>query len=193
MFNSAMADARQKEGPVGSSLYGGQLKDMLTKPGSFQGTPGYQWAQSQGMNAVGRAGAAKGQLGSGNVLTELNKFGTGLAQQDYGNQMTRLTNLLGQSQQNDLGKSELALKGELGRGQQSLDRELGLGALGQKRYDTDMGFTQGMFNTMSQYDLGSQRNQQQMLADLLGYDVNQMNAQTNRDRNDQSFLSSLLV
>jgi hypothetical protein len=74
-----------------------------------------------------------------------------------------------------------------------LERELGMGGLQQRKYETDLGFTGNMFNTMSQYDLGKQRNQQQMLSDLLGYDVNQMNAQTNRDRTDQSFLSSLLV
>jgi hypothetical protein len=46
-------------------------------------TPGYQFALDQGNNSVNAAAAANGTLNSGNQLTALAKYDTGLADQTY--------------------------------------------------------------------------------------------------------------
>lgn len=52
---------------------------------TFQQSPGYAWAKSQGIDAIQNSAAAKGGVASGNTLQALDTFGTGLAQQDYYN------------------------------------------------------------------------------------------------------------
>lgn len=75
--------------------YQGQLQTLMTNPGEFGSSPAYQFAFDQGMNAVNRTAAAKGQLNSGNRLQELTKFGQGLASQLYPQQAGILSNLAG--------------------------------------------------------------------------------------------------
>lgn len=87
-------------------LYENQLNDYLTKPDSFQGSPGFQWAFDQGMRGVQRANSST--RNSGNILAELQRFGTGLASQDYGQMLDRLTKLSGQEQSYDLGQGQNA-------------------------------------------------------------------------------------
>jgi len=71
-----------------------KLTELLTNPSSVTGTPGYQFALQQGTQAIDRSAAAKGMLNSGNVLQELQKYGSGLASQEYGNQANLLSNAL---------------------------------------------------------------------------------------------------
>ena len=71
-----------------------KLNTLLQNPSSVKSTPGYQFAYNQGLEAVNRTAAAKGQLGSGNRLYDLTKFGQGLASQTYNNTVSQLTNLL---------------------------------------------------------------------------------------------------
>ena len=75
-----------------------KLNTLLQNPSSIESTPGYQWAYNQGLQAVNRTAAAKGQLGSGNRLYDLTKFGQGLASQTYDNTVSQLSNLLNRSQ-----------------------------------------------------------------------------------------------
>ena len=75
-----------------------KLNTLLQNPGSVTSTPGYQFAYNQGLEAVNRTAAAKGQLGSGNRLYDLTKFGQGLASQTYNNTVSQLTNLLNRNQ-----------------------------------------------------------------------------------------------
>lgn len=89
-----------------NNLYDNQLRDYLTNPGSYQGSPGFQWAFDQGMQGVQRANS--GNRNSGNILAELQRYGTGLASQDYGQMIDRLTRLSGQEQQYDLGLAQNA-------------------------------------------------------------------------------------
>ena len=89
-----------------NDLYGNQLNDLLTNPGSYQGSPGYKFALDQGLQATQRGNSS--MRGSGNALAELMKYGTGLAQQDYGNQVDRLGKLQGQEQQFSLGQQQNA-------------------------------------------------------------------------------------
>ncbi len=71
-----------------------KLNTLLQNPESITSTPGYQFAYNQGLEAVNRTAAAKGQLGSGNRLYELTKFGQGLASQSYNNTVSQLTDVL---------------------------------------------------------------------------------------------------
>ena len=62
-----------------ASTAGNKLNALLQNPESVSSTPGYQFAYNHGLEAVNRTAAAKGQLGSGNRLYDLTKFGQGLA------------------------------------------------------------------------------------------------------------------
>ena len=79
-----------------------KLNELLQNPESVTSTPGYQFAYNQGLEAVNRTAAAKGQLGSGNRLYDLTKFGQGLASQTYNNTVSQLTNLLNRNQSREV-------------------------------------------------------------------------------------------
>lgn len=73
---------------------GNQLLKLLSDPSSIESQPGYQFAYNQGLDAVNRTAAAKGQLGSGNRLYDLTKYGQGLASTQYQNTLSGLGNFL---------------------------------------------------------------------------------------------------
>lgn len=91
------SQAQQKAQQVYTTA-GNKLNTLLQNPSSITSTPGYQFAYNQGLEAVNRTAAAKGQLGSGNRLYDLTKFGQGLASQTYNNTVSQLTNLLNRNQ-----------------------------------------------------------------------------------------------
>jgi len=76
-------------------------------------SPEQAFLREQGERAVTRNAAALGGLGGGNVMKELNRFGTGLAAQDYQNSFDRLGTVSGMGGQ---AASQLAT-GQLGTGQ----------------------------------------------------------------------------
>lgn len=74
------------------------LQDLVygNDPSKFlESTPGYQWNLNQGLQAVQGSAAANGMLNSGNVLTALQKQGSGIASQEYWNQFNALAQLSG--------------------------------------------------------------------------------------------------
>lgn len=75
-----------------------RLQSLLTNPASIQKDPSYQFRLDEGNQAINRSAAAKGILGSGNVLAQLAKYGQGMASEEYGNQFSRLSDLLRQKQ-----------------------------------------------------------------------------------------------
>jgi len=50
---------------------------------AFRAGPGYQFQLEQGLDAIGRRANAAGMLASGNMLQESQRFGQGLADQEY--------------------------------------------------------------------------------------------------------------
>lgn len=56
----------------------------------LEATPGYQFRFNQGMQAIDRSAAAKGNLMSGNTLAAAQEFGQGLASQEYNNRINQL-------------------------------------------------------------------------------------------------------
>lgn len=55
----------------------------------LQATPGYQFRQQQGEEALNRQAAARGQFFSGAAMSDLDKFNSGLASEEYGNAWNR--------------------------------------------------------------------------------------------------------
>ncbi len=75
-------------------LNGSSGNDAATS--AFQTSPGYQFTLDQGTQAALRGASAAGMLNSGNTLTALSQYGTGLANQEYGSWLDRLNGLSGQ-------------------------------------------------------------------------------------------------
>lgn len=83
--------------PIGGP-YMGMLEKLMTDKGSITMTPGSQFAMEQAQQALARSKAAEGYLGSGNILSELQKQAQGIASQDYTQQLADLRAAAGLSQ-----------------------------------------------------------------------------------------------
>lgn len=59
----------------------------------FQKSPGYEFAQEQGMRGIQNSFSASGGINSGAILKAAARFNNGLANQDYGNHLARLGGL----------------------------------------------------------------------------------------------------
>ena len=64
----------------------------------FEASPGYQWRLSEGLSAVDQSAAARGMLNSGATLKAAQRYGQGLASEEYGNQWNRLASIAGLGQ-----------------------------------------------------------------------------------------------
>lgn len=71
---------------------------------NFQSSPGFDFQLNQGVDALSRAGVARG-VATGNTLQDAQKFGTGLAQQDWGNYVSRLQPFMGATQNAAAGQA----------------------------------------------------------------------------------------
>lgn len=61
--------------------------------GQFRTDPGYQFQLDQGIGAIDKSAAARGNLNSGATLKALQQYGQGMADQSYGNYLQRLMGL----------------------------------------------------------------------------------------------------
>lgn len=66
---------------------------------SFNESPGQSYLREMGEKAALRGAASQGRSLGGGVLAELQRRGTGLAQQDFGNQLARLSSIAARGQQ----------------------------------------------------------------------------------------------
>lgn len=98
-----------------------RILQLLNDPGAFEGSPGFNFALDQGVQARDRSAAARGQLGSGNQLKELTAFGQGLANQERGNEINRFLAFLGQT--NPANQSAASI--DLGKGENLAGISLG--------------------------------------------------------------------
>lgn len=98
-------DLYQKANPWATQapVYQNKLAQLLETPGAMTSNPAYQHAFDQGMEAINRTAAARGQLGSGNRLMELTKFGQGQASQNFFNLANLYSKLAGADNQNAAG------------------------------------------------------------------------------------------
>lgn len=74
-------------------LYEMGLGEMPEGYGGFTATPGYDFRVQQGQDSVNALAGARGGLFSGRTLSDLTKFGQGIAADEYGSYMGRLAGL----------------------------------------------------------------------------------------------------
>jgi len=129
-----------------------RLAELINNPDSFSGTPGYRFALDQGLQAAQRSGSR--MRGSGNVLAELTRLGTGFAQQDYGNEVDRLARINANDQQFQLGSE--ANRNTATRN--ANDFTLGTRAADNTRRSNDQNYGLGMFRSSNDFTLGREAN-----------------------------------
>lgn len=61
-------------------------------------SPGYDWRLSEGMKSINRSAAGQGSLLSGATMKALQRYGEGLASQEYGDVFNRLAGMAGTGQ-----------------------------------------------------------------------------------------------
>lgn len=83
------AKAQYQPGEQGAD-YGSLLKKFSME--DFEADPGYQFRMDEGMRGVEGGAAARGGLLSGAALKAIQKYGQGLASQEYGNAYSRFEN-----------------------------------------------------------------------------------------------------
>lgn len=90
-------EAQQAANPFAKyrDAYAQRLNNLYENPNSLRDTPGYQFRFDEGMRALNRTSAAKGERLSGNVLLEASRYGQGLADQMRGEEIDRLGGLSG--------------------------------------------------------------------------------------------------
>ena len=98
-------DLYQKANPWANQApqYQNKLAQLLETPGAMASNPAYQYSFDQGMEAVNRSAAARGQLGSGNRLAELTRFGQGESSKNFFNLANLYSKLAGADNQNAAG------------------------------------------------------------------------------------------
>lgn len=152
-----------------------KLKGMATDGESFNTSdPSYKWRFEQGQQAVERSAAAKGLLGSGNVLQELQAYGQGAASQEFGAQFQRMLQGTHEaSSQYDLAFGQLAKLAniDLGYGQLDVSRQNAETARQQVGV-SEMGALASLSNAgtnwqESQFKMGQARDQEAGIRDAL--------------------------
>lgn len=211
MFQQGQQQDQQGGNPgAGGNPYQNQLAQLLQDPGSFSGTPGFQFARDQALQGISRSNSR--QRGSGNVLAALADRSQGMAMQDYGNQRDFLGRMTGQQQQYDLGAEANRLTGARDANNYSLGSQQNTNTAQKNAWDYSLGsqantntanannqqFGLGMYRAGNDYDLGSQQNANtaqnnwwnhqanseqnanSAASNQNNYNVNMYNAQTNR-------------
>jgi hypothetical protein len=124
----------------------------------FETSPGYLFRQQEGIKAVERSQAAKGMLGSGATLKALERWGQGLASEEFGAYTNRLSSLAG------LGQQTTVQTGQMGA--QATGQQMNaLQAAGQARASGYLGMGQavqqgiGGVQQAGGYYAGMQQNQ----------------------------------
>jgi hypothetical protein len=74
-------------GDAGAEGYGSMARAFGQQ--DFEADPGYAFRQAEGMKALERSAAARGNLLSGNTMKGIQRFGQDLASQEYGNAFNR--------------------------------------------------------------------------------------------------------
>ena len=86
--DAAKAQASAPQNPTSAS-FGSLMKPFGME--DFEADPGYQFRMDEGMRGVEGGAAARGGLLSGAALKAIQKYGQGLASQEYGNAYNRYT------------------------------------------------------------------------------------------------------
>ena len=95
-FADLGGDAAQREAALSGAL-GNEAQQQAFQ--SFNESPGQAFLREMGEKAALRGASSQGRSLGGGVLAELQRRGTGLAQQDFGNQLARLSSIATRGQQ----------------------------------------------------------------------------------------------
>jgi hypothetical protein len=95
-FTGAGVSAQQRQAALSGALGNEAQQQAFAE---FNESPGQAFLREQGLRQVTNAASATGGLVGGNVLSELQRQGQGLAQQDFQNQFNRLGSLSSQGLQ----------------------------------------------------------------------------------------------
>lgn len=142
-----------------------RLRQLMTDPSSFKGTPGYQFGLDAGLQAFDRRNSAV--RGTPGAALEAMKYATGYAQQDYGNEFNRLAQVMGQDQSYDLGQGQNANAAT----RNANDLALGHESNANQRYGIDSSTGLGYFNGMANYALGQGQNANTAQNNAWNYDL----------------------
>lgn len=85
----------KRDPETGELVYTEPSQDQLAY---LQNLPGYQFAYDQGLQALDRTAASRGNLISGNQLQAATQYGQNMAALQYGNEWNRLASLAGYGQ-----------------------------------------------------------------------------------------------
>lgn len=122
---------------------------------AFQVSPGYQFNLDQGLESIARNANRAGMLASGNQMQESQRFGSGLANQEFGNWLSRLQgreSLYAPLEASGLGAVGAGRAGaELGTAGRSADL---MGATGRNLADIYGGAGRGLADIQSSYGRG---------------------------------------
>lgn len=130
-MSTGMTD-KLRGGPAGGPEAGSLMRSFTMQ--DFEQDPGYQFRMQEGQKALERSAAARGGLGSGRMMKDLQRFGQDLASQEYGNaynrfqaqqanQYNRLANLAGLGQSTSGALANQAMQ----QGQNMGNIQMGLG------------------------------------------------------------------
>jgi hypothetical protein len=122
---TAELDKMNKEGRYNDPRYQQliQRRDMVrwgidpdARAGGFEETPGYAFRVGEGQKAIERSAAARGGLNSGATMKALQRFGQGIAAEEYGTYLNRLGAMSGTGQvaTQNLGSMGQAAAGQAG-------------------------------------------------------------------------------
>ncbi len=153
--------------------YQGALNQLMQ--GGVSGVandPSVMARQQAGEQALSRSMAARGYLGSGNILNELQKQGQDIASQEYGNQFARLSKLAGVDSSNPGAAGGIMAQAP---GQNLAEQQAGFN---QNASAQKTAFDQNIQSQKLPYELtalqqGSQLGQQQLSANSLQDQLNQ--------------------
>jgi hypothetical protein len=190
-------------GTADTGYYNNKLKSLLDNPASFSGTPGFQFALNQGLDALNRQNSTI--RGSGNALAALTDRASGMASQNYMDYLKTVGGLSGQEQSYDLGLAGAANTAQGNVNQLDLGHEanantrirnandltLGQGQLDNTRRAGDQSYGLGMYRAGNDFALGQEQNANTAQNNWWNYDngrvrnandysVGMYNAQTGR-------------
>jgi len=146
-------------------------KRMLAmSTGKFDATdPSYQWRFNEGQRALERSAAAKGQLGSGNIMQELVSYGQGMASTEYAAEFDRML----RASQHATTQYDSAIKGLASMA--GIDYNRGMLSVAGRNADANM--------------LGAQASMRSAEASVANAGTNQANS--NISANNQRYLQEL--
>jgi hypothetical protein len=124
-FDPSIATANTGAGLYADALGINGAEGNGRATGAFQAGPGYGFAMDQGLQGVTRAASAGGMLASGNTMNAAQKYGQGLANQEYGNWLGRLAPYVGEQRtglENKAALGSLISTGRMENNNAGIDR-----------------------------------------------------------------------